>query len=359
VFQRRLMVVTDDYVVLADYLKAEKTHTFDCLFQMKGFKYLTAPKKDLIRHDAKMNPDPLGDGQFITDCNWYKTEGTTRSSFEMCWGKDCDNTGTLVPNSEDGPLKIDVFSVWPQKNEIMVGAVPENLENNKQLWYIIEADGQKLVNDSTGAWILGNKELNIEISGKKELVLKTKVNRINNPNIFWGDAKVLLKDGTYKYLIDLKPEYVNIQIPRNLGKDFQDGPVKIGGLTNQNSISGMPSEKDAFGTITIELKDLNAVQFSANLGADFPLGDETSRRKTYAVRTVGNETVYLSVIEPFENASAIKNIEAISENQFKVELADGRVQEITIQNFKHTSGQTEILMREFKNGQLVREEKTK
>ncbi|MDP4208666.1 MAG: alginate lyase family protein [Bacteroidota bacterium] len=358
VLQRRLMVVTDDYVVLADYLKAEKPHTFDWLFQMKGFKEINAPQKEFVRHDSQMNADPLGDAQFITDCNWYKTKGVTRSNFEMCWGKGCDNAGTRAPNSENGTLKINLFSVWPARNEIMVGTAPEPFDVNKQLWYTIETDGKILINDSTGVWILGNKQINVDLAGKLQLVLKTKVNRIDNPNIFWGDAKVVMKDGSSKYLSALNPKYVNILTPQSVGKDFQDGPVKIGGMPSENALSGMPSTKNEFGTVTIDLKGMGAVRFTANLGADFPLGNEASRRKTYAVRTLGNETVYLSVIEPFENVSVIKNIEAISENQFRVELTDGRVQEISITNLKHSTGQTNAQIREFKEGQLVREEKT-
>ena len=50
VLQRRLMVMTDDYVILSDYLKAEKEHTFDCLFQVKGFKNLQADRKTYLKH---------------------------------------------------------------------------------------------------------------------------------------------------------------------------------------------------------------------------------------------------------------------------------------------------------------------
>ncbi len=45
VLQRRLMVVTDDYVVVADYLKGAKPHLFESLFQPKGFLGLDAPAK--------------------------------------------------------------------------------------------------------------------------------------------------------------------------------------------------------------------------------------------------------------------------------------------------------------------------
>ena len=356
--QRRLMLVTDDYVVLADYLKAEKEHTFDWLFQMKGFQGLTASKKEFLRHDAQMSTDPLSSAQFVTDCNWYKTEGTARSSFEMCWGKDCDNAGTRLPNSEDGTLKMDVFSVWPPKKEVMLATAPEAHDVNKQLWYTIETDGKTQLMDSTGAWILGNKKIDIQLVGAKELVLKTKVNTMDNPNVFWGDAKLILKDGSVKYLSELQTENSNIQSPAQAGKDFKGGPVKIGGEESMHAISGMPSKAGEDGVVRINLAGWNALRFVANLGCDYPLGNEAQRRKTYSARSFGTEASFISVIEPYEKQSVIKNVSAINESSLKVELTDGRIQEINISNLKHTSGQTEVQIREFKDGIMLRDEKT-
>ncbi len=60
VLQRRLMIMMDDYVVLADYLKAGQEHTFDWLMQIKGFKGLQGVRVEKTRHDKQMNPDPRG-----------------------------------------------------------------------------------------------------------------------------------------------------------------------------------------------------------------------------------------------------------------------------------------------------------
>lgn len=82
-----------------------------------------------------------------------------------------------------------------------------------------------------------------------------------------------------------------------------------------NSTPAMPDNARETASITIDLSSMDAVSFKAKLGGDFPLGDESSRRKTLAVRSRGNEARYLSVIEPYENESMIKSVTATSPGQ--------------------------------------------
>ncbi len=359
VLQRRLMVMMDDYVVLADYLEAEQEHTFDWLFQMKGFKEITASKVELSRHEAQMSTDLKGSAQFTTDCNWYTTDGTARTQFEMCFGEACDNAGARMPNSEDGPLKIDVFTAWPKQNEIMIGTVPENFGVNKRLWYSIEADNETLLSDSSGVWILGSKNIDLDIAGKKQLVLSTKLDaKAKNNTIFWGDAKLVLADGSEVSVSSLALKYKNV-LKAELGVDYYGGPIKIAGEQMPNSTPGMPVDYNEKGEVIIDLTGLNAVQFQAKIGGDFPLGDESSRRKTMAVQTHGKNTRYLSVIEPFESESMVKSVNAENANEITVELLDGRVQEIKITDLDGDGKNIQVSVKEFINGELVREEQTK
>ncbi|MDB2385547.1 hypothetical protein N9V96_03655, partial [Polaribacter sp.] len=154
VMQRRAMVILDDYVVLADYLEGEKEHQFDWMLQIKGFKGIVADKIKFSKHTNQMSTNPLGSAQFITDCNWYNVEGTSKTQYEMCFGEGCDNQGVRMPNREDGSLKIDVYNAWPKKAEVMVGTSTETISVNKKLWYEVFADGVSQLKDSTGAWIL-------------------------------------------------------------------------------------------------------------------------------------------------------------------------------------------------------------
>ncbi|MEI6865613.1 hypothetical protein [Flavicella sp.] len=359
VMQRRLMVMMDDYIVLADYLQANEEHTFDWLFQMKGFKEINADKLELIRHDNQMNTEPLGSAQFITDCNWYKTEGTSRSQFEMCWGEGCDNEGGRMPHSEDGVLKIDVITAWPQQNEIMIGTAPENFGVNKQLWYSVSADNETLLNDHSGVWILGSKNVELDITGKTQLLLSTKIKvKAKKNTVFWGDAKIILKDGSEVLVSSLPIIYKNINIPKISGLDYYGGPVKIAGEAMPNSTPGMPKNYKESGEIIIDLTGLDAVTFQAKIGGDFPLGDESSRRKTMAVRTKGKTTRYLSVIEPFESESVIKSVIANSANELVVELKDGRKQVITISELDGDGNEIKVVVKEYLKGILIREEQS-
>ncbi|MEI6892406.1 MAG: hypothetical protein V5783_09560 [Pontiella sp.] len=357
ILQRRLMVMMDDYVVLADYYDADEEHTFDWLIQVKGFKGFTGGQVSAIRHTGQMNTDPLGAGQFITDCQWYKSEGTSRASFETRWGEGADNAGTRAPNSEDGVLKMDVFNAWPLHKEIMIGAAAESHRANKPFFYTVAADGEILLEGKTGAWILGAVDLEVDLTGKTELVLTSKTEKPTNNTLFWGNACVVLKDGSERFIRDLPVVYENLHQPKR-GEDYYGGPIKIQGELMADSVPAQPKDKKKPGVITVDLSGLNAVAFKATAGGDFPMGDETQRRKTMAVRSTGTEARYLSVIEPYETKSVIKSVTAKSANELVVELIDGRVQEITISELDGETGVAKVSVRELRNGKVIREEKS-
>ena len=65
VFARRLQLVTDDYVLVADYLKSEKEHTFDNLLHLRGTKPLEGVKK--TGHREQFDASPLSSGQFVVN----------------------------------------------------------------------------------------------------------------------------------------------------------------------------------------------------------------------------------------------------------------------------------------------------
>ncbi|MFI3282743.1 MAG: hypothetical protein SNG10_04360, partial [Rikenellaceae bacterium] len=360
VLQRRLMVMMDDYVVLADYLSSQQEHTFDWLFQMKGFKGLDADKKSFVRHDNQLGDSSLGAAQFFTNCDWYETDGTVRSSYEMLFGEGSDNKGTRAPNSEDGSIKIDVFNAWPLQNEVTVATVPEAHDVAKQLWFEVEADGKKMLSDSTGAWILGRKDIKLDIKGAKELVLKTQLKRKPSTNtIFWGDAKVVLRNGKEVMLETLPVKYQNTLKPSKKGADYYGGAVTLGGEVVKSSLPAMPEDFKGDAVVVVDLSGVDAVSFEAIIGGDYPLGDETQRRRTLNVRSKGKEAQFLSVIEPYESKSVVKSVTATSADKLVVELLDGRRQEITINNLVSDPDNITVDVKEFKGGKLLREETAK
>lgn len=358
IMQRRLMVMMDDYVILADYMLSDSVRTYDWLMQIKGFKSLTAKTKKYLRHDSQMNTDPLGAAQFTTDCDWYQTSGTARSSFEMCFGDGCDNEGARMRNNEDGPLKIDVFNAWPLENEVMIGTAPESFPVNMKLWYSVEADGKELLYDSTGAWVLGSKAVEVDLQGKRQLLLSTRVERPRSNTIFWGDARLVKSDGSEVYLSSQDLQYENTLLPSSQGMDYYDGPIKISGQLMEHSTPAMPDNHEEMAQIIVDLSGMDAVTFKARIGGDFPLGDESARRKTLAVRSEGKEARFLSVIEPYEDESVVKSVKAKNANELEVELLDGRVQQIVIENLDGDGSNVKVTAKEYKNGKLIREEST-
>ncbi len=172
VVQRRLGLVTDDYIVVADYLKSEQPHTFDNLFQMKGFQGLEATDKKFLRHDAQWNPDPHRSAQFITDCDWYQAGAPAVGSFQCRFGPGADNDGGHYSCNEPGVLNLNVHSVWPPQQEIMLGQPPESLGGQQWVHYEISAGGKILAQGESGVWILGEVNIDVPVTGAKELTVK-------------------------------------------------------------------------------------------------------------------------------------------------------------------------------------------
>ncbi|VGO15335.1 hypothetical protein PDESU_03918 [Pontiella desulfatans] len=354
VTQRRLMAVTDDYVVLADYLEAPEEHTFDCLFNIKGFQGIEGARP--VRHTEQMNPDPVLAAQLITDCNWYSADGTTKVSFETQYGKGADNAGTRI-HGADGVLKMDVYSAWPREREVMIGTLPEAHGVNRKFWYAVKGDGKTLADGKFGAWILGRDEIDVSLEGIKTLTLTTKAEfKPDAPKtLFWANPVIVTADGKELNLSDFKLAFSQIDDQPESGSDYYGGPIKIAGRLFEASVPANPLQSGEEGTVTLDLTGLNAVRFTAHVGGDYPLGDETWRRKSLSFRTDGKQARYLTVIEPFEKDGVIASVEAASANEVDVKLKDGRTQKISIQNLEKGK-EISVTIREFKNGTFIREE---
>ena len=108
--------------------------------------------------------------------------------------------------------------------------------------------------------------------------------------------------------------------------------------------------------VRVDLGGLSAARFRCVLGGDFPVGDETQRRKTVAIRSKGTEARFLTVIEPFESERVVKRAEAVSADRLRVELIDGRIQEIEFTNLIGTGRDIGVRMTETKDGKELRAE---
>ena len=349
ILQRRLMVVTDDYVVLADYLRGEREHTFDNLLQMKGFQGLEAEGLTPLRHDGQMTTDCQSAAQFITDCQWWKAQGTVNARFSTGFGPSYDNEGNRCPYSEDGPLKFSVTSAWPRQSEVMVGTQPEPIAVQKQVTYAVTGDGRTLAEGRSGIWILGEQAIDVSVDGVRTLTLRLSVPDRKKNTLFWADAVVVTRDGKRIPLSHLPIKTDNVMMPPATDKDYYGGDIKIAGNLAEHALPAEPADTSRESLITIDLSGQDAVRLQTVLGGDFPLGDEKPRRRTLAIRSKGREARFLTVVEPYEAESIVERVEATDADHLTIWLKDGRRQEITISGLDGDGLHAEATLKEITN----------
>lgn len=359
ILQRRALLVVDDYIVVTDFVKGTNAHTFENLLQLKGFQGLDAPEKKFLRHDAQWNPDPIGSAQFVTDCDWYSVNAPAVSRYIERWGPGADNEGSRSIGNEDGLLKLAVHSLWPQQQEIMIGTAPEMRDVQKRLFWAVRGDGKTLADGKFGAWILGEDDVDVSVEGVKQLELETKTELAKLPTLFWANARVITKEGREIPLSDLAPKFENVRQPAKANQDYFGGPIKIVGEEYKSATPAEPENENQSAIVRVDLSGVSAARFKATIGGDYPLGDESQRRKVTAIRAPqGNEARFLTVIEPYENQPVVKSASAQSADKLRVELADGRVQEIEIQDFAGDGKHIVVQLTETKDGKVLRQEST-
>jgi hypothetical protein len=330
ILQRRLMVVTDDYIVIADHLRGTQQHVFENLLQLRGFGGIDASNKKFLRHDAQWNPDPVGSAQFVTDCDWYTADAPAVGHFIERWGPGADNEGSRSIGNEDGELKLDVHSLWPKQQQIMVATAAEQHDVNKRLYYTVRGDGKTLADGRFGAWILGEADIDVPIDGAKQLELEARTELAKKPTLFWANARVLKRDGREVPLSALKLSTDNVVPQPPAGQDYFGGPIRIVGNAYAQAVAAEPKDETKPGVVRVDLTGVDAVRFKCVLGGNYLPGDQSQRRKTYAVRSTGTDADFLTIIEPFENAAVITSAEANGADTLNVTLTDGRQQTIRI-----------------------------
>lgn len=357
--QRRLMVVTDDYVVIADSLHAEEEHTYDCLYHFQGYKELKAAALEWIRHTGQMNEDPYGAGQFITDCDWYDCEGPTVVRFAHQYDQVRDDAdGRHIKHNENGLMNTDVYAVWPPRQVVMTGWFPEADSVNKRLSYAVRGDGATLTEGQFGAWILGKHEVSVPLTGIRELSLQVRVEGAKKKTVFWGDPYIVTKDGSKIHLSALPARYDNVDHGNGTGVDYYSGPVHLEGTCYEQAVPFEPEDQARPAEAVFDLSGIHAESFHATIGADYPVGHDEARRKTVSFRSTGKSARFITVLEPYEGKSSIVSAEALSEDELTVHLADGRVQHLLISDLDGSGEGLSVSIKEYVNGIVVREEAT-
>ncbi|MBJ2175937.1 heparinase II/III family protein [Aureibaculum sp. A20] len=103
--QRRLSIVTDNYVVIADYMKSNKKHNYDWLLHPVGFKSISGAKKQGKSLEL-LSTNEDSPYTYFKNAQWYTTKKGTKIEFD-----------------EEGN-KLDVYSIWPKKAEILLSSYP-------------------------------------------------------------------------------------------------------------------------------------------------------------------------------------------------------------------------------------------
>lgn len=359
--QRRMVIVTDDYIVIADFIKAEETHEFDNWLHLSGYKGITGKNIEHIKHSAKLNDDAYGGGQFITDCNFYEVQTPAVVNFGYEYNKEHDSKRVFTRFNEDGYLNIDVHSLWPLNLQVIIGSHPEPANINKKLVYEIIGDEEVLASGMFGAWILGKDLINLDIKGIKQLEIKvlSKDSAKTKKTLFLGDPFILTADGEKFYLSDLVLKKFNISSTIDSATDYYGGEIKLEGVPYKKAVGIEPEDPSSSASIIIDLSKINAPsKFECAIGGDYPLGNEANQRKALSFRTYGKEAKYITILELHENNKMIQNAEAIDENCIKITLKNRCTQEINFNNFYTENNEISVQFKEFKNNLLIFEENT-
>lgn len=366
ILQRRLLAVTDDYIVMFDWMQGEEEHQFETTYQFKGLEELTAPVMESAGHTDQYTTQPASDGQMITDCSWYQAEGCSVARFRTRFEADQpapqgDRSNFNIP----GELHADVYTAWPPKTTQITGLMAtyigwpaDKSGYSLPLDWSVEADGAVLAQGSFDAWILGRGEVDIPLGNARELRLRVRQGSVKNEKgqtiqtpqgAFWGGAELTLADGSKRRLCDLPYTADNVDPGCGIGKDYAGGRVLIMGHPYEDAIPASPEDHAKEGVLRWDLSQIPAVHLNAMLGADPYPGDESQRRRFYAVRAPRDSSArFVTVLEPYESAAMVKSVQADSADEVTVVLWDGRVQRLKLEGLE--AGYPALTLTEERNG---------
>lgn len=121
VFQRRLVILKNGICFVWDYEEAEHEHVYDCLYHPIGCISEELPKADWSSH--RMDTDPYGAEQFITNCLWYETEQPSHIS--CCNAAPRFNFNDVI----DFVRHSTIYRLDERKGVTMIGKYPQKTDN--------------------------------------------------------------------------------------------------------------------------------------------------------------------------------------------------------------------------------------
>lgn len=361
--QRRMLLVTDDYVVVIDDLKSDSSHTFDNSLWIKGYKKMTAAEKTFITRKAQLDNNPKKAAQLITNCDWYDISGTSKVEFSYEIKEGTKDVSYYM--NEPGEMNFNIFAAWPQKKSAAIVDLPIS-DQKRKLWWKITDDGNVLADGYTRPWTIGDGKVDLDITGKDNITLETQLeyrslkDKNNFLSLFWA-GYIETNDGEKIDLADIKYSTQNIISAKEPGKDYWGGNIELLGLPYSKAIGAEPDNNKETGVITFNLEGLNAKRFVAQVASDHPIGVKDDLRKGFIVREEGKKACFINVIEPFESTPMVQSVTATNAENISVKLVDGREHRISIQGLDRDNLITPITasFEEYVNGKLAKSEKTK
>ena len=379
ILQRRVMIVTHNFVVVADYLHAAHAHTFDDLLQLRGARLADAAAQHYLKHTADLNSSPLGSGIFITNCQHYAVTAPFRIASHIDFaplGKNGMNTdGMNSPHPQwetggenglyntPGVLHVDEYGLWPRKAHFILGDYPETWSVQKKIAYRVAGNGKTLAAGQFNAWILGQGKVDVNVAHIKTLTLTTLTGPRGSgfwaklKTIFWGNPRIITADGKVIYLSALKYQRHNIIPTTAAGTDYAGGPVQIAGNVYQQVLAAEPKNTQNSGVITVNLSGLHAVRFVSVIGGDWPVGNQNQLRKVCAIRTSGRTARFLTLIEPYHQRM-VKSAVAHGPDELTVNLAHGIQDVISIHHLAGNGKNMVVSLHEIKGGRIIAKEST-
>lgn len=373
--QRRVLAVTDDYLVLFDQVAGQQPHQYETTFQLKGLQELTAPLLHNLGHTDHYTTQPASDGQMILDCSWYEAEGGSVARFCNHFAPQGNELqGDRSYHNEPGDLHADLYAVWPSRTTQVTGLTatyigwPADRDGyNVPLHWRVEGDGATLAQGSFDGWLLGRGMATADLRGVRQLRLVIRQEDVENEkgqpvrtpqSVFWGDAELVLADGSRQPLSSLPFTADNTDPGRGIGQDYAGGRVLLEGRPYPDAIPASPLDHGREGTLLWDLAGLDAVRLEAAVGVDPYPGSEEQRRRFYAVRCPEPVPAarFTTVLEPYESQRMVLCVRADGPDAVVVTLTDGRVQRLEVAGLEE--GAPVVTLTETRGGQPVRREST-
>jgi hypothetical protein len=108
VLQRRLMIVTDDYILVSDYLRGKREHTFDWLVHPVGYLKTLSDSVKKTEHTERISDDPNSSYYYITDCDWSEVSENVLNQFK------------------DENVRLDIHTVFDGSMKMAIGTYPSS-----------------------------------------------------------------------------------------------------------------------------------------------------------------------------------------------------------------------------------------